>query len=376
MSRPPLGRRVLGGWALGPRMRLTTGQSLLVVGPTQSGKTASLVVPALLSWRGPAVVASVKADVLDQTGPWRRSLGRVRVLEPGRDGGLTWDLLEGATSLRRALRVAKDLAPPGRGDADFWNSLAAKLVGASMVLAREGGRSATEVARLVEARDLEGLADCGTHPEARAILEGFTRYEPRTLDGVVTTAETMLLPWRLAQPATAVADLIEGPHTLYLCSPRAEQAAYRSLTRAALRCLLEAQQARAESGRALDLLLVLDEAASVAPLEDLDELAATLVGLGVTLLTVVQDLSQLRARYGERAATVVNNHAARLLFSGLSDPALRSLAPEVAEAPGAPLRQRPPGRALILTGRHPVRELACSPWWRQRALRRRGAKPR
>jgi type IV secretion system protein VirD4 len=68
-------------------------------------------------------------------------------------------------------------------------------------------------------------------------------------------------------------------------------------------------------------LVVLDEAANIAPLRDLDTLASTAAGQGIQLVSVFQDLAQISARYGERAATVVNNHRAKVLLSGISDPA-------------------------------------------------------
>ena len=68
------------------------------------------------------------------------------------------------------------------------------------------------------------------------------------------------------------------------------------------------------------LLVVLDEAANIAPLPDLDALAATAAGHGMQLVTVWHDLAQITARYGPRAATVVNNHRAKLFLSGISDP--------------------------------------------------------
>ena len=68
------------------------------------------------------------------------------------------------------------------------------------------------------------------------------------------------------------------------------------------------------------LLVVLDEAANIAPLADLDALASTAAGHGVQLVTVWHDLAQIDARYGPRATTVVNNHRAKLFFSGISDP--------------------------------------------------------
>ena len=67
--------------------------------------------------------------------------------------------------------------------------------------------------------------------------------------------------------------------------------------------------------------MVLDEAAQLAPLHDLDQLAATASGQHITLMTVFQDFSQIQARFGERAATVVNNHRCRVVLAGLSDPA-------------------------------------------------------
>jgi type IV secretion system protein VirD4 len=76
------------------------------------------------------------------------------------------------------------------------------------------------------------------------------------------------------------------------------------------------------SGHGLDppLLVVLDEAANVAPLTELDVLASTAAGHGVQLVTVWQDLAQLHARYGPRAPSVVNNQRAKLFLTGIADP--------------------------------------------------------
>ena len=65
---------------------------------------------------------------------------------------------------------------------------------------------------------------------------------------------------------------------------------------------------------------MLDEAANIAPVPDLDALAATAAGHGIQLVTVWHDLAQITARFGPRATTVVNNHRAKLFLSGISDP--------------------------------------------------------
>ncbi len=378
-DRPRLGRRTFHGVAYGPSVALGARSSLLVVGPTQGGKTSSLVTPAILRWRDALVVTSVKRDVLDVTRAWRESLGVVTVLEPGRDGGLTWDPLEGVVSYREALRVARDLthAASTHGDTEFWNALAVKFVAALMVLARGSGRDIFALARVVDRREFEPWLVGATPGTARDVLDGFLDRDPKTLDGVLTTAETMLLPWRFEQPLAVLGDFVEGPNTLYLCSPRGEQRHYEPLLRGALRAVLERQQVLVDRGEQRQLLMVLDEAATVAPLEDLDQLAATVAGLDVTLVTVVQDFSQLSARWGARAATIVNNHTTRLVLGGLSDPTAGTFLPELVEpvngrAPRA-LRRRPPGTATVISGREALFTVRLRPWWRERHLARRGA---
>ena len=90
-----------------------------------------------------------------------------------------------------------------------------------------------------------------------------------------------------------------------------------------VRCVLGAAFAaatRSTGGLDPPLLLVLDEAANVAPLAGLDGLVATAASQGIQVVTLWQDLAQIEARHGARAATVVNNHRAKLLCPGVSDP--------------------------------------------------------
>jgi type IV secretion system protein VirD4 len=376
-DRPLLGHRTYHGVAYGPQVTLAPKSSLLIVGPTQAGKTSSLVVPALLGWTDALVVASVKSDVVKTTQRWRSSLGQVQVLEPGREGGLTWNPMEGVHSLRHAMRVARDLTigQKAHGDTEFWNALATKLVASLLVLAGQRSLSIFDVAAVIERRDFQGWLTKAVASEVSQLLETFLDHEPKTLDGVVTTAETMLLPWRFRQPLASVRSVVAGANTLYLCSPRNEQMHYEPLFRGALRMVLEEQHRLVDQGTQRRLLVVLDEAATVASLDELDQLAATVSGLDVTLVTVVQDFAQLVARWGARAPTIVNNHTTRVVMGGLADPTAAKYLPELIakDDPRAlPLRQRAAGTALVVAGRLPVFAVRLRPWWRVRRLRGRG----
>ena len=145
------------------------------------------------------------------------------------------------------------------------------------------------------------------------------------------------------------------------------------------------------------LLMVLDEAANIAPMPDLDTLASTAAGVGIQLVTVWQDLAQIHNRYGDRSATVVNNHRAKIALSGISDPRTLEFFSRLAgdseiarsstttDASGQisttdatqyrrlasddALRQMSPGEGLLLYGYLPPVCLRLRPWFADRHLR-------
>ena len=383
---PPLGR-VWSRWiSVGPELELPSRSSLLVVGPTQVGKTSGIVVPALLRWSGPVVVTSVKRDVLDVTGRWRSSQGRVVVLDPSSDEGLTWDPLEGVSTLRQALALARDLVITSRerssSESDFWNSLAVKVLAAVMVATLQRGGSIFDVVATIEQRDFFALRSTELNSDVDRILSSAERMEPRTLDSVCSTIDAMLLPWQIRQPLARVTTLLDGNNTLYLCAPRTDHRHYEGLFRGVVRTLLDEQQRRAHGEAPPRLLVLLDEAASIAPLDDLDQLAATVSGMNVTLLTVFQDFAQIRTRWGERAATIVNNHTTRVVMAGLVDASLAEFLPPAlrpsAESPheaSEEIRQLPKNVGVLISGQFPRTLVRFRPWFRQRLLRTRSGAP-
>ena len=188
-------------------------------------------------------------------------------------------------------------------------------------------------------------------------------------------------------------------NTLYLCAPSHEQERLRTLFAMMISELLAvAYESAAASGRPIDppLLLVLDEAANIAPIPNLDEVASSGAGQGVQLLSVFQDLAQVKARYGERAETIVNNHRAKLFGAGISDPATlayvstggrrRGVRPAAHTraasegtdqctktyrdlAPATAVRSADPGSALLVYGHLPPAEIRLRPWYEERDLK-------
>ena len=344
--------------APGERRRRAAGDrgAVALVGPSRSGKTTA-AVSGILEWQGPAVLSSVKADLLGATLGWRRRLGEARVYDPtdstGR-GDARWSPLRGATSLvgaQRAARALCDAAPRGGvdGGLDFWLAQAEILLCGLLWVARQTGQDMGAVLGWVLTQDRPGLAGPGEvrtllehlllsddldvalgAAEAVRILLGIWEMEDRTRSSVYATAQTVVWPW--ADPGVAAAArgasvdldwLLEGCNTLYLCAPIEDQQRLAPAFGGCLNDLVKQVYLRvASTGRPLDppLLIVIDEAGNT-PLRALPEFASTLAGLGVLLVTIWQSLAQLQAGYGRQADTILTNHLTKLFYAGLSDEA-------------------------------------------------------
>jgi type IV secretion system protein VirD4 len=418
-GRLVIGRHVAAGFHLGRSQLLATEgrHSVLVVGPTQTLKTAGLAVPSILEWQGPVVAASVKDDLLATTLPWRSGLGETWVFDPSRStrhGSDGWSPLEMCGDWTGARRTAASLVSQakisGVTDADFWYATAAKLLAPLLFAAALSGHTMADVVRWVDTRErelVESILQRSSNAQAMSAAWASFDREERLLSSVYTTAETVLEPFGdrevgrvQAEDGISVKRLLDGGcHTLYICSPSHEQARLRPLFSALVEQVLDVAYARASStSGSLDppLLVVLDEAANIAPIASLDALASTAASHGIQLVTVWQDLAQVHARYGERASTVVNNHRAKLFLSGISDIGtldyvhriagerrLRELSVTRDPRGGrsttwhagrepllgtAQVRRIPPGTGILVYGHLPPAAVAMRPWFRDSTL--------
>ncbi len=419
------GRLVLGrSPGLGGRLVATEQRhSVLVIGPTQSGKTTGLAVPALLEWDGPVVATSVKDDLAATTFAWRSTGGVCSLFDPTRSVGFAaparWSPLSECLSWSGAQKMATWLveSTPGRRgmpDAAFWYTAAAKQLAPLMFAAASSGMSMADVVRWTDSGDFEeplSLLVLARHDLAVSSLAACAGRDERIRSSVGTTLETVLLPFAdpVVADSTAVSDfdideLLSRRGTLYLCGPSHEQARVAGLFAALVSSVVaHAVETVNSSGRRLDppLLVVLDEAANIAPIADLDVLASTAAGLGIQLVTICQDLAQLSSRYdAERTRTIANNHRAKLLLSGVSDlgtlDMMSGLAGEQAvreitvtqELRGGPttraqstafrrlappdrLRRVSPGEAVLVYGHLPPLRLHLRPWYSDRRLARK-----
>jgi type IV secretion system protein VirD4 len=369
------------------------------------------------------VAASVKGDLVRHSVAWRRQQGTTWIFDPTGSTGEKndrWSPLAAAVTWSGARRVADGLVHAGRAssglaDGDFWYATATKLLAPLLLAAAVSGRTMADVVRWVDEQEtdevVEALDTAGEWQGLQALRATWGR-DDRQRSSVYTTAETVIEVF--ADPAVAASArpggtgidpgrLLEANNTLYLCAPAHDQRRLRPLFSGLVTRVIDVAYDRAaRQGGKLDppLLVVLDEAANVAPLAELDVLASTAAGHGIQLVTVWQDMAQLTARYGPKAGTVVNNHRAKLFLSGIADPgtldhasaligeAERSTASTTVDrvrgagsttlsdsyrrlAPADALRRMKPGTGVLISGHLPPVRLTLRPWYGDGELARR-----
>jgi len=316
--------------------------SVCVLGPTDSGKTCSVVIPALLAWDGPAIVTSVKTDVLGATENRRDAMGPVMVYDPTGSTGrpstelATWNPLAACRTWADAHEMAGWLvdaaAPSGEQRLDhFWTSQGRMLLGPLLFAAGTGGRGMADVVRWAQLEEVDEVVDLLTEQGVVGAINAFRSCQKRpanTRGSIYATACSILEVF--ADPAVAAsadgcdivpARVLDGCWTLYLVSPVHAQARLAPLIEALIMSIVREAQNRAQAGKPCDpgLLLLLDEAGNVAPLRHLPSLASTGRAQGIALLSVWQDLGQIKHRYGQLASTVLTNHAGLLALRGIRD---------------------------------------------------------
>ena len=362
------------GWAwTGPE------RSVLVLGPSRSGKTSALVVPNVLAAPGAVVVTSTKPDVLRATAAARATSGWCLAYDP--TGSLElpsgvhrvgWSPVSAAREWHGALEVADAMVRTARGRPGgaagtggaevHWTERAAALLAALLHAAALEELAMRDVLHWVDRHHGTPALDalCARAGEAAVptdLLAGILSTDEREQSGIWSTASGVLAAFRspgaLASTEGPLLDpdaFCAGPHTLYVCAPATRQQLVAPLVVAMLSQVRDAAYRRAggpateraqrtDSAGRTDLtdsagsadragrtdrpvppvLFALDEVANIAPLPGLPAMVTEGPGQGLLTLACLQDLSQARARWGAEADAFVSIFGTTIVLGGIAD---------------------------------------------------------
>jgi type IV secretory pathway TraG/TraD family ATPase VirD4 len=381
---PGRGKRMLHlGWDDVQWMCTEPQGHALVLGPPRSkaGKTASVIIPTILSSYGQVVATSTKDDVLRATAFARAPSGRVWVYAP--DGGtplppgvhqLRWSPIgqagDWATAVRTARDMTKALVTERQTDGDHWKERAADtlapvfhwacLKGAPMRVARDmiyqlctpvpGGKI------LIGEQIVNDLrSDRRADPAAAAVLASVMAASDRERASILSTAVRALqvyqLPGAVAstdEPNFEPAAFVRGDYghsTVYiissnenqdLCAPlvvgllnqiRQEQyKAHRRRTHAEMSGAAWNDATNPDvANRLVDeetrgiggVTFVLDEIFGIAPIPDLANMLSEGGSQGVQVCAAVQDLALIKERWKTAGESFLTLFGDVLVFPGI-----------------------------------------------------------
>jgi|TARA_B100002003_G_scaffold250914_1_gene292113 type IV secretion system protein VirD4 len=329
---------------------------LITLAPTRAGKGVGTVIPNLLAAERSVLVIDPKGENARIAGEARQRFGTVHVLDPFEVSGhpsaaynpldrLTPDSLdlgEDAASLTEALVMD----PPGQVTEAHWNEEAKAILGGLIMFCV-----------CHEDRDRRSLATVREYltlpPEKlRALLElmqdsdeaggliaraanRFLGKADREAASVLSNAQrhthfldSPRIARCLARSDFAFADLRHRITSVFLVLPPNRMDAYsrwlRLLVSQALQDIArDAERPQSASeGRSERLktpaLFLLDEFAALGRLEAVERAMGLMAGYGLQLWPILQDMSQLKDLYGERAGTFIANAGVQQVF-GVND---------------------------------------------------------
>lgn len=350
----PLPAFVLGAWY--PELRGAPPEPILcdgsrhphvaVIAPSGGGKTwQSWFSTALLSFSHSALFWDIKGELWTRTSALRSHYGRVLRFAPAEVGSAKYNPLDAVRPAPYAVGDARNLvehiAPdkPGSAHRDsFFDDLARPYVAATVlfvldVAPPEERNLAGVASALARGKALGEAMKESTHPDPgvrRFIAESAARVwdseSERTVGSIVSTAHSYLAPFTepLMAENTATSDFLpsdlmcgEAPMSVYLCTSKPDLPRCKPLLRVLLSQCMSELQARETTDRdgkpkRWKLALMLDELPTLGKLGNLADDLVVMRSAGIRAMLGCQGLGQLKAVYGDDAATILNN--CRLVF--------------------------------------------------------------
>ena len=394
--------------------------SYLYLGPPRSGKGVNLVIPQCLAGPGAAIVTATRPDTLRATIDRRRQHGPIAIFDPqgaiDTEERLRWSPVQGCadplTAILRARALTEGAKLSALRDGEFWDAMAQAVVRCYLHAADLDDLPVREVLAWVSrpadpapVRILRSHSNAavGWADELAAQSSADHRQRDSVWAGVRRSFDALADPRVLdacSPPPSQgfdAASFLDAKGTLYLVGSTGAQLSVAPLIAALIEDVVESGRRRAASspqGR-LDppLVLLLDEAANIAPIPSLPSLLADGGGSGITTVAVLQSLAQARGRWGESNAEAMWDAATiKVVLGGLAHaedlqrisrlagdvdeltetrtrgPGGTSVAQSVRRLPALPIekiRGLPVGRAIVLARRARPVEARLEPYWDQ-----------
>lgn len=332
---------------------------VFVCASSRSGKGVSVIVPNVINWPGSLVVNDPKGELARMTARAKRRQGhRVIVVDPFDVSGQPSDSFNALDEIdfKRSRGIAdiallfEALIPPSENvtDGEHWTSGARELCTTVAMYAKAyftrptlatiydmiAGKHGTVLGTMDKPSDLFAamLASDAYNGALRARAISWLEIHDREQSSILSTARRRLqfldglndpdAPMtRVLQSSTfRLADLKQRPTAVYLCLPARDMVTMRGFLRTFINMTIAALEGTPSVAGMPPTLMVLDEFPTLGHMPTLEKAIGLIAGSGVRIMTVVQDLGQLRATYPKSWGTFIGNAGVSLWFGLGGDP--------------------------------------------------------
>lgn len=346
MKRFGLGRRFL---------RLDAPLSVLIHAGPGSGKTAGIILPALLSCNHSAVVHDSKGEICDLTHGYRSTFSHIIKFAPGEQESAAWNPLAASELPQKPVeaapgldawrvwwekvetaveRLAVSLLPPEKEGDDHWTRSARSIFTfwALLEIYEHGETSIPSILKRALMGNRQGLIEEALinheddeHLPERITMEGtrFRDMEAKQFDSCMGTFEAktqVYLSGTVARNVSksdfSIRQLRKVPTTIYLIVKESDQERLKGLLSAFFESAsLILKEEKPKNGEQ-NITFFLDEFVRLAKMNEVLVLPATGRGYGINCIYVAQSYEQLVKIYGPHAAReLIDTCTYRIVFS-------------------------------------------------------------
>ena len=324
--------------------------SVLILGPPRSGKTSSMVIPAILAAPSAVVSTSTKPDVMLATSHSRQRNGPCLLYDPSGTVApspgvqlVAWSPMDSCKSWDEALVTTRGLSGSlsnhrDQGVGQHWRERAEALLAPLLHAAALDGVPMATVLSWVDRREVTSairILDREGASIASDVATGIATTDPREQSGIWSTASGVLAAYRSESalgstlgPKFDPSTFCSQGGTIYICATGRHQELLAplvvgiigSVRAAAYSCAaVESSNFPANRPPQTKALFALDEVANIAPIPDLPAMVSEGGGQGVVTMACLQDLSQARARWGASADGFLSLFGTTVVLPGIAD---------------------------------------------------------
>ena len=357
---------------------------LITIAPTGSGKGRSVIIPNLLTYKGPLVVFDPKGENYAVTARTRKEMGQqvsrldpFGVIDNDSDCFNPLDIfsLSNADVETDAQMLAELLSNQNTGIREpFWDltacGLISGLIAYTVTSQPENGRHLDTIRQILMAGDavynIAVRLDTEKEKMSRMAFDELVSFlcipEKETRPCVLAFAQSYMKAFlservvnTLTKSSFSLTDIVEGkPLSIYIIIPPDKLRSHKALLKLWIGTLLKAITSRKYIPQQ-STLFILDECAQMGYFPFLETIITLCRGYGLQTWSFWQDVAQIQENYRISYSTIINNCAVLQIFGAKNYLVSKGFG-EITGANVEGIREiAPTEQVLVIDGGQPIR---------------------